>query len=282
MADENTPKKIFWTRKVSLWHIVYIVIICLIVNVFLLCIVPGRVNDEAYQNFSFAATIVSIVLAVVSIVYSLQSGLSSIGQLNGIKDIEAKIGTELTRFSDLESSIKNAVQETINPLQASMGDIQQKQDDIQKAQDELAKNWKEFSTNVNSITNDGHQDIDASELAGKGIPQILCVIFYVCLCSKETGKDLPYHILGKFFGNRSYYCEGVINGLSVLKPDLIKVKTGSKPTRQTIDVYNEGALGSKEWLTKQIKEGKNTKLGENILVELNSFFFSDDSSCSVS
>lgn len=48
MADENTPKKIFWTRKVSLWHIVYIVIICLIVNVFLLCIVPGRVNDEAY------------------------------------------------------------------------------------------------------------------------------------------------------------------------------------------------------------------------------------------
>ena len=71
MADENTPKKIFWTRKVSLWHIVYIVIICLIVNVFLLCIVPGRVNDEAYQNFSFAATIVSIVLAVVSIVYSL-------------------------------------------------------------------------------------------------------------------------------------------------------------------------------------------------------------------
>ena len=281
MAEDNTPKKSFWTRKVSLWHIVYIVIICLIVNVFLLCIIPGRINDEAYQNFSFAATIVSIVLAVVSIVYSLQSGLSSIGQLNGIKDIEAKIGTELARFTDLESSIKTAVQESINPLQASMGDIKQKQDDIQKAQDELTKNWKEFNQSVNSINTDGHHNNDASELAGKEIPQILCVIFYVCLCSKDTGKDLPYHILGKFFGNRSYYCEGVINGLSVIKPDLIKVKTGSKPMRQAIEVYNADALGSKDWLIKQIKEGKNSKLGEDILVALNNFFFSEDSACSV-
>ena len=266
----------------SLWHIVYIVLICVIVNVFLLCIVPGRINDEAYRNFSFAATIVSIVLAVVSIVYSLQSGLSSIGQLNGIKDIEAKIGTELTRFAGLESSIKKAVQESINPLQASMGDIQQKQDDIQKAQDELSKNWKEFNQNVNNQVTEGHQNNDATELAGKGIPQILCVIFYVCLKSKETQKDLPYHILGKFFGSRSYYCEGVINGLSVIKPDLLKVKVGSKPTRQAIEVYNEKALGSEEWLAKQIKEGKNTKLGEDIIVELDKFFSSDSDVCEVS
>lgn len=282
MADDNNPKRNFWTRRVSIWHIVYIVIICLIVNVFLLCIAPGRINDEAYQNFSFAATIVSIVLAVVSIVYSLQSGLSSIGQLNGIKDIEAKIGTELNRFAGLESSIKNAFQESINPLQASMGDIQQKQDDIQKAQDELSKNWKEFNQSVNNLSIEGHQDANATELAGKGIPQILCVIFYVCLKSKQTCKDLPYHILGKFFGSRSYYCEGVINGLSVLKPDLLKVKVGSKPTRQTIEVYNESALGSEEWLVKQIKEGKNTKLGEDIIVELDNYFNSSPDDCEVS
>ena len=282
MAEENITKKSIWTRSVSIWHIIYIVVICIIINVFLLCIVPGQINDDAYKNFSFAATIVSIVLAVVSIVYSLQSGLSSIGQLNGIKDIEAKIGTELNRFAGLESSIKNAFQESINPLQASMGDIQQKQDDIQKAQDELSKNWREFNQNVNNLANEGHQNDNATELAGKGIPQILCVIFYVCLKSKETGKDLPYHILGKFFGNRSYYCEGVINGLSVLKPDLLKVKMGSKPNRQAIEVYNESALGSEDWLIKQIKEGKNAKLGENIIVELNNFFQSSPDACELS
>ena len=265
----------------SLWHIVYIVLICIIVNIFLICILPGRINEEAYQNFSFAATIVSIVLAVVSIVYSLQSGLSSIGQLNSIKDIEAKIGTELTRFSGLESSIKSALNESINPLQASMGEVQRKQDDIQKAQDELFKNWRELSQSVSNPITDGYQNDDASELAGKEVSQLLCVIFYVCLCSKETGKDLPYHILGKFFGSRSYYCEGVINGLSVIKPDLLKVKVGSKPNRQAIETYNSTALGSKEWLQKQIKEGKNTKLGQDILVELNSFFYPDVDGCSV-
>lgn len=281
MEEQQNMQKSFWSRNVSVWHIVYIVLICLIVNIFLICILPGRINNEAYQNFSFAATIVSIVLAVVSIVYSLQSGLSSIGQLNGIKDIEAKIGTELTRFAGLESSIKNALSESINPLQASMGEVKQKQDDIQKAQDELFKNWKELSQSVSKPSAEGHQNDDASELIGKEVPQLLCVIFYVCLCSKETGKDLPYHILGKFFGSRSYYCEGVINGLSVIKPDLLKVKVGSKPNRQRIDTYNSSALGSKDWLEKQIKEGKNTKLGEDILVALNNFFYSDADSCSI-
>ena len=141
-STESKTKHSFWSRKVSIWHIIYLVIICLIINIFLLCIVPGRINDDAYQNFSFAATITSIVLAVVSIVYSLQSGLSSVGQLNGIKDIEAKIGTELTRFANLETSIKNAVREGITPLEASMGDIKQRQDEISKTQDDLANNWK--------------------------------------------------------------------------------------------------------------------------------------------
>lgn len=281
MNDNNLPKNSFWSRRVSVWHIVYIVLFCIILNVFMICILPGRINDDAYQNFSFAATIVSIVLAVVSIVYSLQSGLSSYGQLNGMKEIEAKIGTELMRFSTLESSIKKAIEESITPVQASMGDLQQKQDDIQKAQDELAKNWKEFNQMAFNKTIDGHNDDGANTLAEGGIPQILCVIFYVCLCSKETGKDLPYHILGKFFGSRSYYCEGVINGLSLLQPTLIKIKQGSKPTRQAIEVYNEKNLGTKEWLVKQIKEGKNPKLGQDILVDLDNFFYQESDSCSV-
>lgn len=145
--DTNTDNKgnrSFWGRKVSIWHIIYLVIICLIINIFLLCIVPGRINEEAYHNFSFAATITSIVLAVVSIVYSLQSGLSSQSQLNGIKNIEERIGSELTRFSTLESSIKDAVKEGITPLEASMGNIQQRQDDLQKSQDDFSKNWKEL------------------------------------------------------------------------------------------------------------------------------------------
>lgn len=283
--DENNTKKSFWTRKVSVWHIIYLFIICLLINIFLLCILPGRINDEAYHNFSFAATITSIVLAVVSIVYSIQSGLSSIGQFNGIKEIESQISDEIKRFSNLETSIKNVVAESINPLQASMGDIQQRQEDLQKSQDVLSHNWKEY-TELIMIGSATHTPIQGSQETYSqeqhsldNVPQIFAVILLTCKYSHETQKDIPYHILGKFFGVRSYYCEGVINSLSIFNSENLKVGVGSKSNRQVVTYYKESVLGTIEQLCKLVTEGKNQKLGQDILRELNCYF--NDSADSV-
>ena len=275
--NDNKSKHLFWSRRVSIWHIVYLVIICLIINVFLLCIVPGRINDDAYQNFSFAATITSIVLAVVSIVYSLQSGLSSVVQLNSIKDIEAKIGTELKRFANLEASIKNAVREGITPLEASMGDIRQRQDEISKSQDILANNWRELMqttmpVNEKSTETSEEKSKSTANLPPVDAPQIFSVILYTCICSYQTKKDIPYHVLGQFFGVRRYYCEGVINSLATFNPNSMTVTVGSKHTRQVVSGYNESELGSKEWLRKQVLEGKNSKLGNDIILALDEYY----------
>ena len=275
--NDNKTKHSFWSRKVSIWHFVYLVIICLIFNVFLLCIVPGRINDDAYQNFSFAATITSIVLAVVSIVYSLQSGLSSVVQLNGIKDIEAKIRTELTRFANLEASIKNAVREGITPLEASMGDIKQRQDEISKSQDILSNNWRELmqttmSVNIKSTETSEENYKSTTKLLSDDAPQIFSVILYTCICSYKTQKDIPYHVLGQFFGVRSYYCEGVINSLATFNRNSMTLRVGSKHSRQVVSDYNESELGSKEWLRQQVLEGKNTKLGKDIILALDEYY----------
>lgn len=284
-STESKTKHSFWSRKVSIWHIIYLVIICLIINIFLLCIVPGRINDDAYQNFSFAATITSIVLAVVSIVYSLQSGLSSVGQLNGIKDIEAKIGTELTRFANLETSIKNAVREGITPLEASMGDIKQRQDEISKTQDDLANNWKAVMQTSKSVlerpTETLSETIDPTNLLlSADSPQIFSVILYTCICSLETQKDIPYHILGQFFGVRSYYCEGVINALATFNRDSLALIAGSKHNRQIVSNYDEKVLGSRAWLRNQVLEGKNAKLGNDIIHALDDYFLvTEESVC---
>ena len=268
------------SKSIPVWHIIYIIIICLLFIIFSVLIIPRCISDYAYQIFSFAATIVSIVLAVVSIVYSLQSGLSSVSQLNSIRDIETRIGTELNRFSNLESSIQNKVKEIVEPIQASLGDIQHQQDDIQKAQDSLANNWKEFTQNINKITDEVQQNDIAGELKGKEIPQILYVILYACLGSKNTGKDIPYHILAKFFGPYSFYCQGIINGLSIFQPEHLKIKIGSKANRQTIESYDEKAYGTKEFLSQQIKDGKNQKLGKDILQELDKYFENINEDCS--
>jgi hypothetical protein len=277
MEDSHFDKKSILPKTIPISHAIYVIIICIIFIIFTILIIPRCISDDAYQNFSFAATIVSIVLAVVSIVYSLQSGLSSVSQFNGIREIETRIGAELNRFSNLETSIQNKVKEIVEPIQVSLGDIKHQQVDIQKAQDALASNWKEVTQNTENASEDTKQDGEPTELIGKDIPQILYVIFYVCALSKKTGKDLPFHILAKLFGTRSsYYCEGVINSLSILNPTKLKIQTGSKPTRKTIDIYDEQAYGSIDLLSKKIEDGKNTKLGIDILQKLNQYFDSND------
>lgn len=123
----------FFDRKVSICHIVYIVILCAVINIFLLLICPGQINDDAFANFSFASTLISIVLAVVSIVYSLQSGLSNLGQINSIKEIESKINNELNKFSAIDDKINSA----LKPVNDHLCSIEKQASDIQRKQEDL-------------------------------------------------------------------------------------------------------------------------------------------------
>ena len=111
-----------------------------------------------------------------------------------------------------------------------------------------------------------------TQLLSVDAPQIFSVILYTCICSYETQMDIPYHVLGQFFGVRSYYCEGVINSLATFNRNSMKLKVGSKHTRQVVSEYNESELGSKEWLRKQVLEGKNTRLGNDIIQVLDDYF----------
>lgn len=273
MNDSTSKKNSFWIRKVSIWHIIYLIVITLVINIFLLCIVPGRINDDAYHNFSFAATITSIVLAVVSIVYSLQSGLSSIGQLNSIKEIESRIGNELTRFSSLETSIKNVVKEGISPLEASMGNLQQSQVDIKKSQVELKLNWESVIESITENKSENLSNNDESSVKKiSGLPQIFYVILYTCLKSNITGKDIPFHILGRYFGIRSYYCEGVIRSISIFNSKTLSLKEGSKAIRIVVNSYDTDVLGEESWLRQQVLDGKNKRLGKDIIQALDEYY----------
>ena len=268
MAESN-EKKSFWTMKVSVWHILYIILIFFILSICLLCVIPGRINDDAYHNFSFAATITSIVLAVVSIVYSIQSGLSTMGRMSNLTEIESNINKEIARFSTLEAAIKEGVKEIITPIQASVGDIQQRQNDLQKAQDDLAKNFSEMlTTSTSGHTKTGAKD----EFPQNNLPQIFAVILLTCLLSQKTGRDIPYHILGRFFGVRSYYCEGVINCLAVFQNTSLQVGEGSKNNRQKIILYDESKFGTDKQLRKLVLRGNNEKLGNDIITALNEYF----------
>lgn len=250
-------------KKVSVWHIIYIVLICTIFCLVVILILPGRICEEAYTNFSFAATITSIVLAVVSIVYSLQSGLSSVGQLNSIKDVEVSIKNELQKFSDIEGAIKKV----IDPIEKSMGEIKRTTTDIKNQTGEISKKIFEESLlekPQNESTSEGKGNESAENA---NWPSVFYVIFYMCQQSYEKHKEMPYsEFRSRFQEETWYYCLGVVKGLAVFRPEILEF-TSESNTRVLITNYNESVLKSKSFLRTEI-----AKVDENVLTLFDNYF----------
>ena len=95
----------------SYWHIIYSAIILVILAIFLILVAPVHISEDAFSHFSFASTLISIVLAVVSIVYSLQSGLSNNSYKTRMDEIQNNIQERMKNLQEVEISLKNLVDE---------------------------------------------------------------------------------------------------------------------------------------------------------------------------
>lgn len=202
----------FWNRKIPFFHFAYLILICFILMLVALVIMPGRVSEAAYENFSFAATITSIVLAVVSIIYSLQSGLSNVRQLNTISEIESKISREINKFSDIDKTIRDA----FVPIASQVGDIKQSQDNLHTEMLRISK-----------------VEINDKDIRIEG-PVILFVVLYAAAKSFLTGMDMPYHKFSEYVGIQSRYCEGLLDAISIFHSDKLKIEQGSRSTRKKL------------------------------------------------
>lgn len=258
--EDQTAKKSFWSRKISMWHFIYVILFCIMFSIVTLMIMPGRINDDAYQNFSFAATITSIVLALVSIVYSLQSGLSSVGQLHSVLEIESQISNEIKKFSGIDEKIRNA----LVPISSQVGNIQRTQDTIKQAQDDIHNELVKISSL--EIPKDGGGN---TTLEG---PAILYILLYAAAMSKEKAMDIPYHIFAKYVGLQSKYCEGLLDGMAVLYPEKIKIEQGSRTTRKKVTVFDSASLGSLDTLKGKAASLPNEKLSKDLLADLEKYY----------
>lgn len=113
MNNENNNTKLI--------HLVYGAIILVLLGIFLILIAPGRINENAFSHFSFASTLISIVLAVVSIVYSLQSGLSNNTYKTRMDEIQRNISERISEFQKIENSLKGLVEEHRDNLKGNVG-----------------------------------------------------------------------------------------------------------------------------------------------------------------
>ncbi len=123
-------------KHINAWHYIYLVIIFFVVLVCFILVVKYSVSEDAMDKFSFASTITSIILAVISIIYSLVAGIESANQLNRMNDIESRISSQLDKFTNIEQHLKDTIVSNTKPLQdgiAEMKDAMTKSTDEQQA-----------------------------------------------------------------------------------------------------------------------------------------------------
>jgi len=199
-------KEVVHIKTVYRLHLIYIVIICAIIMICTLCIIPTCVSSTAFQNFSFASTIVSIVLAVVSIIYSLWSGQKSNNQYTGISNIERKIDEQLQGFSHIEQSIS----EKLNPIKNSFDQLTE---DQTKTRSEIQE--------LKSLLGDNHTKIshNSDKYNLNSYPTYANIALYALCLSNLTSKAVPANILEKTIGN---YWIGFMVAMSRQQSDKLK------------------------------------------------------------
>lgn len=114
-------------KKIDKLHLVYCVIICLIIIfAIIVCWVltsKNIISEYAFDNFAFASTIVSIVLAVVSIIYTIYSGSGVTNSIGVLKNVEESISKQLETMEDVENIIKKSICKERQEMEHSLSDI---------------------------------------------------------------------------------------------------------------------------------------------------------------
>lgn len=244
MVDEKEvcELKMKVTMRTYRLHLMYIVIICGIIVLGNILIVPEKISDVAFQNFSFASTVVSIVLAVVSIIYSLWSGKSSNSQYDSIRHIEKQIDNQLDNFTKIEQSI-------VANLVPIKDQVQQIQDDQTKTNSKLDNfvsmyNAQSSSSVKETGTFDNAHNTEWGALA-----------LYACLRSFETSKPIPRDIMEKITGS---YWSGFMVALSKILPE--KISYNFQNSQVCIKKFDKSYWGTAENILKKINNKRKEEI----------------------
>lgn len=121
---------------------VYLTIIFVILFFGTQCLYPIEISEKAFDSFTFASTITAIVLAAVSIVYSLRSESKVSEQLSGMREIEARLKDEINKLQQIDK----LVEETINKAIASV------KDDTSAIRKQQVENYQSMKASIDSTT----------------------------------------------------------------------------------------------------------------------------------
>ena len=184
-------------------HLMYWAIIFVMMALFLILCVPGKINDEAFSNFSFASVLVSIVLAVISIVLSISVGQTTSHYNLEIKDVEKEIQEKLKRFDDLDNSIRSSVECV----------VKKEVEDVKRGQNEMNKSIESLIMSTKSKGTKASKQGESLDLSG--VSHLCAASLYLASLCFKTKKPFPISQLHQ----SSAIIVGFLNALSTLEPE---------------------------------------------------------------
>lgn len=221
-------------------HLIYCLVISgVILSAVVICWIisaNSEVSAAALQNFSFAATISSIVLAVVSITYSIYSGAGMSGSIGVMQSAEEEIRKQVAALQNIDSRIIDAVKDGNRPLAEQVASVAEQIQPLQKAGLQASAPSKDSSDLF---------DTENTSLFGM-------YIIYMCLKWEETGKSWPLDILGN---ENSLYLYGYLIAMSSVPSLKFSLSLDSSANMVQECSFSEGGYSiSVEQLKEQMQK----------------------------
>ena len=246
-------------KKVNRLHLIYgyiisgLLLISIVVCWILSC--KGLISENAFQNFSFAASIVSIVLAVVSIVYTIYSGAGVSNSVDILQEAEQNIKTQVDALNGLESRIIGALEDVNVDLSSKLSEVQNKMDPF-------------IERNINSEqTTGGDNDIfnlKVNSLFGN-------ILLYICVRAIELEKSWPVDIIGN---ENKLYVQGYLVAMASIPSLGFSYETDEKfQTIQSCSFKDKQKfLMLKKEIKKAISSYKNQDYANKLMAIVEDYF----------
>lgn len=209
-------------------HIRYIVLISLLICIFIVLVAPNYVSDEAFHNFSFAATITSIVLAVVSIVYSFYSSGGLTMSVGEMKQVEKNLEEEIRDIPNLKNHVSNTVDELKMTLLEAINEnrlVSEKKTEELFQSVETLKSMTSSSSNIDETVHEESKrkfDYSRNSLWGNKL-------VYGLYKSLTTGIPLNLSVISSLIGNAPLdYLQGFLVGLCMDGSNVFAYKNDEK------------------------------------------------------
>ena len=251
-------------KQVDRLHLVYgYVICCILVIAILVCWIlsyTDQISRTAYDNFAFASSIVSIVLAVVSIVHSIYSNSGVVNSVGVLKETEESIRQQVEALKGIEMEIISKVEEGDRGITDQISCVQKRVD---------AMILMQSNDNVASVSNEESSkktiSLNSNSLLGN-----LCI--YICLRSAETGKAWGIDMLDERFPQ---YLWGYVFAMKAIPASGFSCKVKGKEVRDCVFSNEVKRQITRAKIKEILAQSKSAETVQSLLKKVDEYFESN-------